>query len=239
MEQPATDSLASIAFSRPAPRVSGPAPGPRSRRPGLRHLAALLLAVASTSVPAGIPDRTEVTRELRQAHQLALRTARAVEDARVAYIVERYRRPAVEAREIVRAAERAARRHGLPATLLLAIAETESSFNPRARSGYGARGLMQVVPRFHPEAVRAAGGPARLHEATVGIDVGALVLAGYVARAGELAPALARYSGGARGYASKVQRRMEAFEAAAILATRTLDWPTRAEAPSERSASRS
>jgi soluble lytic murein transglycosylase-like protein len=202
-------------------------------------MVALVLAIASTSVPAGIPDRTEVTRELHEERLLALRTARAVEDARVAYIVDRYRRPAAEARAIVQAAERAGRQHGLPATLLLAIAETESSFNPRARSTYGARGLMQVVPRFHPDAVQAAGGPSRLYDATVSIEVGALVLAGYVARAGDLAPALAKYSGGARGYASKIRRRMEAFEAAAFLATRTLDWPAQAQAADPRSAIRS
>ena len=217
MEQPATGCLDGIRFR-------------------LRHLAAVVLAVASTSVPAGIPDRSEVTRELAMAHRLALRTAQAVEDARVAYIVERYRRPAAEARQIVQAAERAARRHGMPATLLLAIAETESSFDPRARSRYGARGLMQVVPRFHPDAVRAAGGPARLYDPAVSIDVGALVLAGYVARAGDLAPALVKYSGGARNYAAKVQRRMAAFEAAAILATRTLDGPTQARAHGGQSA---
>src|SRR5690606_41413799 len=49
-----------------------------------------------------------------------------------------------------------------------------------------------------------------------------------------LAPALARYSGGARNYAAKVQGRMQAFESAAIAATRTLDWP----APSQALASR-
>ncbi len=193
-----------------------------------------MLAIASTSVPAGIPDRTEATRDLQQAHDLALRTARAVEDARVAYIVDRYRRPPAEAREIVRAAERAAWQHGLPAPLLLAIAETESSFDPRARSRYGALGLMQVVPRFHPQVVRAAGGAALLYDPAVSIEVGARVLAGYLARAGELAPALARYSGGARNYAAKVQGRMQAFESAAIAATRTLDWP----APSQALASR-
>lgn len=187
------------------------------------RLAAVALAVGSTSVPAGMPDRSEATRDLQRAHQLAVRTALAVEKARVTYIVERYRRPPGEARAIVRAAEQAAWQHGLPASLLLAIAETESSFNPLARSRYGARGLMQVVPRFHPEAVRAVGGSARLNDPAANIEVGARVLAGYVGRAGALEPALARYSGGARNYAAKVIGRHQAIEAAAVVATRNLD----------------
>jgi len=40
-----------------------------------------------------------------------------------------------------------AQRRNLPPSLLLAVMETESSFNPRARSGVPAYGLMQLVPR--------------------------------------------------------------------------------------------
>src|SRR5690606_18920154 len=110
MELHATSCLAgSILPSRLASaRACGSVRSPATVRGPLRHLATVFLAIASTSVPAGIVDRTEATRDLQQAHHLALRTARAVEDARVAYIVDRYRRPAAEARAIVRAAERAA-----------------------------------------------------------------------------------------------------------------------------------
>lgn len=40
-----------------------------------------------------------------------------------------------------------ANRQNLPASLVYAVMETESSFNPRARSGVPAYGLMQLVPR--------------------------------------------------------------------------------------------
>lgn len=44
------------------------------------------------------------------------------------------------------AAESAALRHDVPAALLMAVAKVESRFDPRAVSGSGARGLMQIMP---------------------------------------------------------------------------------------------
>ena len=41
--------------------------------------------------------------------------------------------------------EAAARKYGLDPTLLAAVAQTESGFNPRAQSGAGAKGLMQLM----------------------------------------------------------------------------------------------
>lgn len=45
----------------------------------------------------------------------------------------------------------AAAQWGLPQGLLEKVAEVESNFNPEARSEAGAIGLMQIIPRFHPD----------------------------------------------------------------------------------------
>lgn len=48
--------------------------------------------------------------------------------------------------EIEQALQAAARKHGLPVSLLRAVAYVESAFNPRAISDRGALGLMQLMP---------------------------------------------------------------------------------------------
>jgi len=189
----------------------------------LRQAFALCLAIASTSVPAGQWDRGEATGRLKQQREITARTAEVVEDARVAHISQRYRRPPEQVRHLVRASERAATRHGLKPELLLAIVETESGFNAAAKSRYGARGLMQVVPRFHPQIVKEVGGAHRLDEPDANIEAGARILATYVERSGSVDKALVRYSGGARSYADKVASRQRELERVALLAARQID----------------
>ena len=184
---------------------------------------ALCLAVVSTSVPAANPDRSDPAQRPKQQRELATRTAQVIEEARVSHIANRYRRPPEQVRRVVRTTERVAQRHGLPPELLLAVMETESSFNPNARSRYGARGLMQVVPRFHPKVIKAVGGAHRLDEPEANIEAGAAILAGYVESSDNLRSALVRYSGGARAYANRIVQRQREFEKLAIYATRQLD----------------
>ena len=55
-----------------------------------------------------------------------------------------------EYEEAFRAAESL---YGLPRGLLSRVAFQESGYNPNARSPAGAVGLMQIIPRWHPEAI--------------------------------------------------------------------------------------
>lgn len=78
--------------------------------------------------------------------------------------------------------------------LYAAIAGVESSYIPRAQSGYGAVGLMQVVPRFHAQRYAEKG--LSIHHPTENIVVGAHILAGYLdTEKGDMARALQRYNG--------------------------------------------
>ena len=186
---------------------------------------AAALTMAATALPAGMHDAASVTRELDLAKALALRTDNVARHAQVSFLASRYRRPPEHVRAVVLAAERAGARHGLPPALLLAMVETESSFNAQARSGYGARGLMQIVPRHHPVEIAAAGGVHRLDETDTNIAVGAAILAHYVNRSGDLRRGLKKYSGGAANYAAKVLKRKREIEQVGIIATRNLDSP--------------
>jgi len=122
---------------------------------------------------------------------------------------------------MVGAAYRAAREVGLDPLLVLAVISVESSFNPIAESVMGAKGLMQIIPRFHPAKVSAAGGEEALWDPERNIELGAWILKEYVHRAGTLEAGLQFYNGAfadtSAQYAHKVlaerARLMEAMRA--------------------------
>jgi soluble lytic murein transglycosylase-like protein len=90
---------------------------------------------------------------------------------------------------------KAAAKHGLPRALLLAIARTESAFDPRARSWAGALGLTQVMPAT-AEKVKA-GSSARLFDPELNLDLGAAYLKSLVEKFdGKWYLAIAAYNAG-------------------------------------------
>lgn len=131
---------------------------------------------------------------------------RAAEIERLAtHIAKAWNKPLPQARRIVRAAFVQAHKQQLSPTLVLAVVAQESSFRPAARSGYGAQGLMQVVPRHHPEKVKGIGRKGLLAPET-NIAVGTRVLAEYIERGdGQVDAALVRYSGKASAYSQKIR----------------------------------
>ena len=139
----------------------------------------------------------------------------AEKGALVRFIMAEYRTTGALASRIVNAAYSAGARYGLSPSLVLAIISRESTFNPRATSGYGAQGLMQVVPRFHmdklPDA-RAATARASLFHPETNIDVGTRILAEYIEQASGVRDALVKYSGRAPRYAEKVLQAHATFE---------------------------
>src|SRR6185436_13297124 len=79
--------------------------------------------------------------------------------------------------------------------LILAVMAVESRYNPVAESNMGARGLMQVIPKFHAEKLTEHGGEGALLDPHINIQVGAQILREYLRRFGETETALQMYAG--------------------------------------------
>jgi soluble lytic murein transglycosylase-like protein len=136
------------------------------------------------------------------------------------YLARRYRVSSEALERFVRLAYSAGQMTKLDPLLILAVMAVESSFNPIAESGMGAKGLMQVIPQFHQDKLRSAHGTElNVLDPETNILVGAKVLREYASKTGgNYAAALGMYVGfgpdPANPYASKVlseRERLEAF----------------------------
>jgi hypothetical protein len=156
-------------------------------------------------------------------------TATQVNVAR--FIAQNYRVPLAQTEDYVRYAYMVAEEFELDPLLLLAVMAVESSFNPRARSAKGAKGLMQVLARVHSDKFEPYGGVEKAYDPLVNIRVGARILRDYIARDGSVRAALKSYVGAALlshdfGYGRKVLRFHEKLAAAAAPADLALREPT-------------
>ena len=79
--------------------------------------------------------------------------------------------------------------------LILAVMAVESRYNPVAESHMGAKGLMQVIPKFHGDKLSEHGGESALLDPHTNILVGAQILREYLRRFGETETALQMYAG--------------------------------------------
>ena len=133
------------------------------------------------------------------------------------YLAARYRISAVVATDIVSKAHAVGRRLELDPALILAIISVESRFNPVAESTMGAKGLMQVIPRFHAEKIASVGGEHTVFELEPNITVGARILKEYMRHTGDLFDALQMYVGAsseedANEYSEKVARERDRLD---------------------------
>ena len=115
--------------------------------------------------------------------------------ALVGYLSERYRRAVDETAAIVDGARAAGEAMAVDPLLILAVMAVESSLNPDARSPFGAKGLMQIVPRFHRAKLAEHGGERAVLDPRVNALVGTWILKDYVHRSGSLRAGLQRYGG--------------------------------------------
>jgi soluble lytic murein transglycosylase-like protein len=111
------------------------------------------------------------------------------------FIARRYRVSEAAAGGFVATAYQAGHEFSVDPLLILAVMAVESRYNPVAESAMGAKGLMQIIPKYHPEKLADHGGELALLDPEVNILVGTRILREYLRRVGELEPALQMYAG--------------------------------------------
>lgn len=172
---------------------------------------------------AGERSGGKVSRETAQA-PVAAKPDATVPDAALlgvaSYINRAYRIPVAQAEKLAQWAVEIGELRDLDPLLILAVAATESSFNPKARSGAGAEGLMQVMTSVHHDKFEAFGGAPAAFEPYPNMAVGAEILDQLVRRTGSVTKALKWYSGAALhnsdfGYGAKVLKERSRLVAAA------------------------
>jgi soluble lytic murein transglycosylase-like protein len=134
------------------------------------------------------------------------------------YVSRKYRIAPDVTEQFVGAAYDAGRQVGLDPLLILAVMAVESRFNPVAESLVGARGLMQVIPKYHLDKLLEHGGEEAVLDPMINIALGARILKEYVRRTGSLEAGLQFYNGAladpSSQYAQKVFAEKERLQQA-------------------------
>ena len=134
------------------------------------------------------------------------------------YVKRRYRVSPDAVLPVFEVADLIGRERRIDPMLILAIIGVESGFNPFAESPMGARGLMQVIPRFHMDKVPEGKSIHHLFDPAVNIHVGVRVLEEAIRRRGGLVPGLQYYAGSSdtqSRYANRVMAEKARLEKAA------------------------
>jgi soluble lytic murein transglycosylase-like protein len=137
---------------------------------------------ATATTAAGLIQAADGAREREQ---------RAVTE----YIARRYRVSDQAVAGFVATAYRAGAEFSVDPLLILAVMAIESRYNPVAESTVGAKGLMQVIPKYHLEKLIDHGGEQSLLDPYVNIMVGSQILREYQRRLGDTEAALQMYGG--------------------------------------------
>lgn len=169
-------------------------------------LAALVLVVEtqygplwfSESLQRALPDSFAPAGSTVHADGDTARLTEAEENryrALAGFLAKRFRVSQDVTFDLVSLAHSVGQQLGLDPLLIIAVIAVESGFNPIAESVAGAKGLMQVIPRYHPEKLQEFGGEKAVFDPAANIVVGAQILKEYIRRTGNLGIALQMYAG--------------------------------------------
>ena len=136
------------------------------------------------------------------------------------YVSRRYRVSTEALQPIFATAQRSGKELQIDPLLIIAVIGVESGFNPFSQSGFGAQGLMQVVPRFHMDKLPEANEPASFLDPVTNVQIGSRVLKESIRRYGGLEEGLQQFGGALndpeRRYASRVLAEKQKLEQAAL-----------------------
>jgi hypothetical protein len=111
------------------------------------------------------------------------------------FLSKRYRVAQAATQHLVGVAFDVGEQVGLDPLLILAVMAVESRLNPIAESEFGAKGLMQVIPKYHQDKVEALGGEDTVLDPFTNVMLGARILKEYIRRTGNLESGLQFYNG--------------------------------------------
>lgn len=147
--------------------------------------AAPAVAAASTAAALAAQPEAEATPPLENRRYRAL----------AQFLAKRYKVSQAVTMDLVTMAHAAGHQIGVDPLLIIAVISVESRFNPIAESVAGAKGLMQIIPKYHPEKFQEFGGTKAVFDPQTNILVGSQIIKEYIARTGNLNSALQLYGG--------------------------------------------
>lgn len=111
------------------------------------------------------------------------------------FLAKRYKVSQDVTLEFVKIAHAEGKQLGLDPLLVMAVIAVESRYNPIAESVVGAKGLMQIIPKYHGDKLAEFGGEKAVFDPESNIRVGTRILKEYLSRTGNLGIALQMYAG--------------------------------------------
>lgn len=135
------------------------------------------------------------------------------------YVSKRYRVSTEALEPIFVTAQSTAKELRIDPLLIIAVIGIESGFNPFSQSVVGAKGLMQVMPRYHMDKLPEEADRSAFLDPVTNVQVGAKVLHESIRRSGGVENGLQQFGGALndpdRRYAAKVLAEKQRLEQAA------------------------
>ena len=136
------------------------------------------------------------------------------------YVSKRYHVSTEALEPIFATAQAAGKELRLDPLLIIAVIGVESGFNPFSQSVVGAKGLMQVMPRYHMDKLPEEADRSAFLDPVTNVQVGTKVLHESIRRSGGVENGLQQFGGALndpdRRYATKVLAEKQRLEQAVV-----------------------